>query len=75
MNLNLSNLSKGIAVTAIFLVSSIILYVLYVNKVVPDLFFVVIAMGVIILVCVYVMIRPSKERWRTVQVFPVKRKK
>lgn len=73
--MNLSNLSKGIAISAVFLVASIILYLLYQNKILPDLFFVIIAMGVVILTCVYIMIKPTKKQWKTIQVIPMKRKR
>ncbi|MCX6666275.1 MAG: hypothetical protein NT038_09540 [Euryarchaeota archaeon] len=72
--MNLSTISKGIAVVAIFLVSTIVLYLFYTKQIIPDIIF-YLGFGVTILACVYVMIKPTKKEWKTIRVFPVKRHK
>jgi hypothetical protein len=72
--MNLSKISKIIAVVAIFLVSTIFLYLLLLNLIIPDIIF-YIGFGIVILLCVYVMIKPDKKEWRTYRVIPIRRRK
>jgi len=73
--MNLSTVSKGIAVVAIFLVATIVLYLFYTKAIIPDIIF-YIGFGITILVCVYIMMKkPTKNEWRDIRVIPVKRRR
>jgi magnesium-transporting ATPase (P-type) len=73
--MNLSRISKAIAVVAIFLVSTIVLYLFYTKGFIPDIIF-YIGFGIVILVCVYIMLpKPTKREWKNFTVIPIKRHK
>lgn len=72
--MNLSKISKGIAVVAFFLISTILLYVFFQNNTIPFIIF-IIGFGLVLLICVYVIIKPSREEWKDIKVIPVKRRR
>jgi hypothetical protein len=72
--MNLSSLSKGIAVGAVFLVSTIILYLLWEKNIIPFIIF-ILGFGIVILILVAVIIKPDKEHWKEITIIPVKRKR
>jgi len=72
--MNLSKLSRNIVVVAFFLISTILLYVLFQNETIPFIIF-IIGFGIVILTCVFVIVKPPAEDWKDITVIPMKRRR
>jgi membrane protease YdiL (CAAX protease family) len=70
-----SRVSRIIGTIAFFLVSTIILYLLNLNGILPQILF-LIGFGVILLVSIGIIFYPIRAgEWQELKVIPIKRKK
>lgn len=72
--MNLTSVSKGIVSVAIFIIVTILLWLLYQQGMLPFIIF-IIGFGLTILISVAIWIKPTSEQWQELTVIPIKRKK
>ena len=72
--MNLTLVSKGIVSVAIFIIVTILLWLLYQQGMIPFIIF-IIGFGLTILISVAIWIKPTSDEWQELTVIPIKRKK
>ncbi len=70
----MTKISKAIASAAIFVIATILLYLAKDNGIINDIIF-FIGFGLVILMLVFVWIKPTEDEWEAFSVIPMKRKK
>lgn len=72
--MQLSTLSRAIIAVAIFIIATLLLYLIYENGTIPFIIF-IIGFGIVILISAFIMIYPKEEEWKDISVIPIKRKR